>query len=242
MKRLMVVLLCLLCAFPALAEESFVFGLSEQGRELVCHRVGDGEQAVLMVFAVHGFEDMYDRDGQMLVDIAHALLNLYREDPSGLNGHSLYVVPCLNPDGLIAGKSNEGFGRKNAGGIDINRDFPAEWTKKESNRNQTGDAPFATAEARALRDLVFSIQPVCAVDVHGWINGVYGTEEMAACFAQAFGFETREYSSGGMLSQWLQQQTGAAVLVELPGNPYLDQFAENCARKLSQGLNAWLAQ
>lgn len=242
MKRLIVVLLCLLCAVPALAEESFVFGTSEQGRELVCHRIGSSEKTVLMVFAVHGFEDLYDRDGQVLKEIAHALLDLYREDPSGLNGHALYVVPCLNPDGLTEGKSKDGFGRANANGIDINRDFPTEWTKKSTSRNKTGDAPFATAEARALRELVEDLQPVCAVDVHGWINGVYGPEKMAACFQESFGFEYREYRGGGMLAQWLNEVTGAAVLVELPGNPFRDDFVQTCARKLAQGLNAWLAR
>ena len=240
MKRLLILLLCLLRLAPALAEEAWVFGRSEQGRELTVHRVGNGEAAALMVFAVHGFEDKYDRDGQVLADIAHALLELCRQDPSVLNGHSLYVVPCLNPDGLAEGRSANGFGRCNASGLDINRDFPVEWTQKESSRNKTGDAPFATAEARALRDLVAEIRPVCAVDVHGWINGVYGHADMAACFQQAFGFAYRAYRGGGMLAQWLEEETGAAVLVELPGNPYRDDFVQTCASRLVQGLSAWL--
>lgn len=240
MKRLLLLILCLLWMVPALAEDGFVFGASEQGRDLVVHQVGDGEAAALMVFGVHGFEDKYDRDGQVLADIAHELLKLCRQDPSVLNGHSLYVVPCLNPDGLTQGKSENGFGRCNANGLDINRDFPVEWTRKTTARNRTGDAPFATAEARALRDLVQTIRPVCAVDVHGWINGVYGQADMAACFQEAFGFEYRTYRGGGMLAQWLEQETGAAVMVELPANPYPDDFVSTCAQRLLQGLSAWL--
>jgi len=240
MKRLLLLLLCLLWTASALAEDGAVFGQSEQGRDLVVHRVGEGGPSALMVFAVHGFEDKYDRDGQVLVDIAYELLALCRQDPSGLNGHSRYVVPCLNPDGLAEGRSENGFGRCNANGLDINRDFPVEWTQKQTARNKTGTAPFATAEACALRDLVQAIRPVCAVDVHGWINGVYGHADLAACFQEAFGFEYRAYRGGGMLAQWLEEEIGAAVMVELPANPYPDHFVSTCAQRLLQGLSAWL--
>ena len=48
--------------------QSFVYGQSELGRDLICHQVGseDAEQSILIVFGVHGFEDAFDHDGEVL--------------------------------------------------------------------------------------------------------------------------------------------------------------------------------
>lgn len=240
----LVLLLCLLLPCAAAAEERFSFGASEQGRALECVRLGeaDAESSLLMTFAVHGFEDGYAHDGRVLVEIADRLIDHYGQNPDSLMGCALYIVPCVNPDGLIDGTSKDGFGRANANGIDINRDFPAEWKPYRNTRNRTGDAPFASAEARAVRNLVEQVQPTWAVDVHGWINRVYGHEELAQVFMDSFGFGYSQYQSGGKLSQWLAQCTEAAVLVELPFSPSRAGYAESCAQKLTAALDAWFAR
>ena len=244
MKRV-VICLVLLALLPSLAfaQERFVFGHSEMGRALECVRVGDEDapKSMLMTFAVHGFEDAEDHDGRYLVEIAEKLIAHYDENPQDLCGHALYVVPCVNPDGLEEGKSKDGFGRANVNGLDINRDFPEKWTKKTTARYRTGAEPFATAEARAVRDLTQKVQPAWAADVHGWINRVYGTKELAQCFTQAFGFKHRNYSGGGMLAQWMQTQTEAAVLVELPDRPGREGYVDRNAAKLIEALNRWFA-
>lgn len=235
--------LCLCMLSGACAEERFVFGTSEMGRALTCARIGDedAEKSLLMTFAVHGFEDAYDHDGWVLVEIAEKLIARYAADPSGLNGHALYVVPCVNPDGLLEGKSRDGFGRANANGIDINRDFSARWKKYPNARNRTGDAPFASAEARAIRDLVQTVQPAWGVDVHGWIECVYGTRNLARPFMEAFGVEYADYMTGGKLSQWVARNAEAAVLVELPRDPAQENYVTDCVQKLAAALDAWFA-
>ena len=155
--------LAALCLFSTLATalgeggeasrpQRTVYGASEQGRELVCWRVGpeDASRAFLMVFAVHGFEDRFARDGLLLTQIARRLLDHYALYPEALGDTALYIVPCANPDGLAEGSSNTGFGRCNALGLDINRDFPEGWVRRGQSANRTGEAPLATAEARAL--------------------------------------------------------------------------------------------
>lgn len=239
MKR--IIGLCLaLCLLPMGAvAEGLVYGYSEQGRELVYYALGeeDAPKSLLMVFGVHGFEDAYDRDGQVLKDLALALMEHYQQSPEELEGWRLYIVPCANPDGLEAGLSNGGFGRCNANGLNINRDFPVDWKHETVLRHLNGDAPFATAEARALRDLTLSLAPTYGVDVHGWINGVYGDDPVAACFARAFRMERREYKVGGMLSQWLSTVTEGAAMLELPPRPaergYLDKVLAKTLSALS---------
>lgn len=246
LKKILGILLALtLLASSALAQEIFVFGTSEQGRELTCVRLGEenAEKSLLITFAVHGFEGAYDRDGQVLVDMASRLIAYFDANPRELCGYALYVVPCVNPDGLAEGTTEDGFGRANANGIDINRDFPAKWKQLSTARYRTGDAPFATAEARAIRDLVETIQPTYGVDVHGWIHGVYGSRDLAKAFQKSFGFsKRREYQSGGKLSQWLEEVTEAAVLIELPRKPTRENYLEANTENLIEGLTWWFSQ
>jgi len=74
------------------------------------------------------------------------------------------------------------------------------------------------------------------------INGVYGTKALARCFRNAFDFKHRAYQSGGKLSQWMQDHTEAAVLVELPSRPSREGYVDKNAQKLIQALNEWFSR
>ena len=272
MKKILSVLLaaaalCLIL-FPAGAEETasgaekIVYGTSVQGRELACYRVGEAEneKLVLMVFAVHGFEDEFALDGALLKRIAEDTIQFYANAPERLCGFSLYIVPCANPDGLEAGTTNKGFGRCNADGYDINRDFSVEFVRNQDTPGKkTGAAPFTTPEARAIRDLVEQIHPTYAMDVHGYIEKIYyGADEnrqMAQTFAAPFGFSTAKWNSGGMMARWFESVTQGALLIELRsplkkqsregGNANvllmpLSDFVEDQGAKLRAGLENWL--
>lgn len=249
MKRLLLLMLSLMLligAISATAEESdpyyevFSYGSSVQERELLCHRIGDPEapHSFLWVFAIHGFEDSFKRDGKVLTEIAGLMIEHYRFKADQLGDYVLYIVPAANPDGQEAGNSKDGFGRCNADGIDINRDFPVGWKRMRTPRYLTGTEPFSTKEAQCLRDLVEKLKPTYGADVHGWINRVYGDTELAQPFMDAFGFQYREYKSGGMLSQWLAEVTEGSLLIELPDKARKEGFAQDCAAKLIQGLDA----
>lgn len=243
-------LLLVMCILPyACAEETdsqyevFTYGNSALGRELQCHRIGsaDARQSFLWVFAIHGFEDSFNQDGKVLTQIAELMIDHYRNHTDTLGDYVLYIVPAANPDGQLEGTSKDGFGRCNADGIDINRDFPVGWKKMTTARYKTGTEPFSTPEAQCLRDLAQSIMPTYGADVHGWINRVYGDEELSQPFMDAFGFKHTEYKSGGMLSQWLAEFTEGSLLIELPDRARTEGFAEDCAARLIEGLDAWIA-
>lgn len=245
-------LLCMMlfCTVPAFAfeeanhYESFVYGQSTLGRDLICHRIGqeDAPNSFLWFFAIHGFEDAFDRDGQVLKDVAGLMIDHYRSHPEKLTDYVLYIVPCTNPDGLEEGTSKGGFGRCNANGLDINRDFPTGWKKMTASLYLTGDEPFTTKEAQAIRDLVERIQPTYAADVHGWMDCIYGDRELAKPFMKHVGLPYRKYSGGGMLAQWLDEVTQAGILIELPDKPHRDGYAQNCARWLIAALDELIAQ
>lgn len=246
-RRTLCLLLSLLCTLTAGAEETtcrqFVYGTSEMGKELICHVVGDetAKRSLLMIFGVHGFEDDYPHDGQVLRLIAEEVIAHYAAAPEKLADYCLYIVPTANPDGLQDGKTQNGFGRCNANGLDINRDFPVNWKKRTDDRNRTGDEPFSTAEARAIRDLVESIKPTWAMDVHGWINASYGDGAMARTFARPFRFTVKQPVSGGMLCSWLSTVTEEAIMLELPFSPNEGRYVKDNSQRLITGIDAWVA-
>lgn len=228
--------LCEGSAEPAVSE--IIYGYSENGRPLSCYQIGpdDAARSLLLVFGVHGFEDAYDHDGEVLRLIAQRVIDFYAAPSQLLSDFTLYVIPCANPDGLLEGRSKNGFGRCNAIGLDINRDFPVNWHSDYHSRVKTGSEPFSTAEARAIRDLVHRLSPSYAVDIHGWIDAVYGSGVLAECFIDAFGMHTRSIRSGGTLAQWLQTVSGEAILLELPPNPDENAYVERNSEKLIQAI------
>ena len=234
---------CVACAEEnAAAAGQFVYGQSELGRDLVCHRVGSetAEKSLLMVFGVHGFEDAFDHDGEVLRLIAHNLIAYYTEKPEELGDFCLYIIPSANPDGLLEGTTQHGFGRCNANGIDINRDFSSDWSKETRSRNRTGKAPFATAKARAIRDLVLNVRPDYAMDIHGWVDSASGNGKMAQTFAAPFKQEVNHLVGGGMVSAWLNTVTKESMLLELPENPDTGDYVKRCTNGLIEGIKGWI--
>lgn len=91
-----------------------------------------------MDFAIHGFEDEYYRDGQVLVNEANVLIDYFVNHIKELKNYTLVIVPCANPDGVIAGTNNQracntAFGRCTANHIDINRDWAASGQSKHEH-------------------------------------------------------------------------------------------------------------
>lgn len=196
---------------------SFKFGQSVLERDLVCWSIQQGEfsRTVLLNFAIHGWEDSYAADGQLLVDLGNALVEHY-SGSDDLQACRLLIVPCANPDGVEDGTTNNGFGRCNADGIDLNRDFDASHMVYTNARNYT-PAPFSGAESRALRDLVYAANPDVVVDFHGWLNYTIGNTELAEVFSLCTDI-CHKYELGtgahGYFSYWAQLQGAEAILVE----------------------------
>lgn len=245
LRRFLVLLLLLLLGRCGLCEEpstasctEIIYGTSESGRNLICQQIGDAsaEDALLLCFAVHGFEDAYDHDGEVLRLIADHVTDYFCANPQQLGSLCLYVIPTANPDGLIDGTSKDAFGRCNAKGLDINRDFPAGWREDYRVRYKTGSKPFASAEARAIRDLVQSISPAYAVDIHGWIDAVYGDGALSDLLSQSFDMRIKTIRSGGTLTQWLDSLGIDAALLELPPDPNEEDYVIQNSEKLIDAI------
>lgn len=162
-----------------------VYGYSGEGRELVAYKFGNGSNVLVAGFGIHGYEDNFPKDGGCLVYTADQLMKLLDRNRQYITdyGWTVYILPSMNPDGLISGYTENGPGRCTTTyldangnlirgtGVDLNRCFPTSWTAYSSERNFNGPKPLSAKEAQALAGFVKSVKGkgcnIC-LDVHGW--------------------------------------------------------------------------
>lgn len=206
---------------------SINYGYSGTNTPLIAYKFNNQNTSrkILCVFAMHGFEDAFYKDGQALVDTANGVIDYFKNNSSSLRGYELIIVPCANPDGLKKGWTCNGPGRcQISPGIDMNMDFAYNFQVRVNERNKTGDKPFTSTEAAALRDLVFSEKPDIIIDFHGWVNSAAGDPEIARVFCRHLGLtyeETAHSIYNGFFSGWAAKYA-RTVLVEYP-SPFTGQ-------------------
>lgn len=169
--------------------------------------IQDNTKTLFIDFSVHGFEDEYYRDGQVLVNEANALIKYFAYHPSELGKCRLVIVPCANPDGAIAGTNNQracstAFGRCTANHIDMNRDFGS----------------FRAAESRYLRDFIVESKPSVYLNMHGWLDETIGDTQLNSIINRQLGLSDRidRYpTQQGYVIHWVHNNLGIpATLVE----------------------------
>lgn len=188
-----------------------VYGTSGKGRPLKVYKIGNGSKVLFAGFAIHGWEDRWDNDGLALVNIANSLISKIGDykAQNGLHGWTVYIAPCMNPDGVIVRGTNNGPGRCAVKSrIDINRCFPRGFKAQYNSRNYTGPNPLGAQEAVALKEFIEKINrtadELVVIDGHGWLGCTYGDSSIAQYFTRQFGFSHNGPSGGGYFSYWAQ--------------------------------------
>lgn len=162
-------------------------GRSGKDRPLYYIRIArpDGSERAEALFAanIHGNEWIGNR---VAMSIARRLLEGGDSDPwiaSLLDRIDFWILPCINPDGYFTTWEKRGDDkaawtdmRKNAAGVDINRNFPlpAERTVNiemagsddPGSIRYTGPHPYSEPETRAIRDFVAGRRFFAAIDFH----------------------------------------------------------------------------
>lgn len=116
-------------------------GKSFLKREIFLLKIGKGEKKVLAWSQMHGNETTGTR---AMFDVMEALKSDHPFFKNLLNQITIYFIPMLNPDGA------EIYKRRNAVGIDLNRDFIKE----------------ASPEIKILKKAVRDIQPDFLFNLH----------------------------------------------------------------------------
>jgi hypothetical protein len=230
---------------------AIVYGKSGAGRNLTAYQFGNGENVMVLGFAIHGWEDNFSQDGGALVYTAGQLMQLLDKNMDIVNdyGWTIYVLPCMNPDGLIDGYSHNGPGRltttyldssgnlSSAHGVDLNRSFPTNWTRYTSNRNYNGAQPLASNEAKALSQFVQNVKGsgvnLC-IDAHGWMSQIITSNGSSSSLFQIFksAFPQNTYAScrggQGYFTAYTTTLGYISCLFEFPDGIYsMSQFTSS---------------
>ena len=179
-------------------------GFSVQHRPIeLVHVAGPGTR-VLVVGSIHGNET-----AGMAVVAA-----LRRAHPQ----EDLWLVPTLNPDGVAHGT------RQNADGIDLNRNFPADWRSfgPPWSTYAAGPRPFSEPETRLARALILRVRPRVTIWFHQHLDLVWAYGRSSAVgrrYARLAGMRYRHWRwLDGTASNWQNRLPGdgESITVELP--------------------------
>ncbi len=161
-------------------------GRTWEGREILLVTVtpdvgsAEGKPALFYTGCAHAREWIGIELAAAFVRHVVANIDLDAELAAILDRTTLYLVPCLNPDGFELSRNHFSLWRKNlrdngdgTRGVDLNRNFPIGFkTNTQTNSNlYPGPEPFSEPETRAIRDFVENHANIAvALDYHSHGN------------------------------------------------------------------------
>jgi len=161
-------------------------GKTWEGRDIILATVSldveyaDLKPALLYTGTIHAREWI---GHELAIEFIKYVINNYDKDPtlsSALIRNTLYMVPCLNPDGFEYSRNHFAFWRKNRRdnkdgtfGVDLNRNFSVGFTKSKDTSSNVygGPYPFSEPETKAIKEFVDSHDNITmALDYHSQGN------------------------------------------------------------------------
>ncbi len=196
------------------ATQQEVLGRSVQKRAITAVQVGDpaGTRVALVVGVIHGDE----RAGLRIV---RTIKREASRNQGGLAGTQLWAIATVNPDGLRA------HTRKNAHGVDLNRNLPYRWQGNvpHSSGYYPGPRPASEPETRAVMAFVRRLQPDLSIWYHqpwGAVLACRGNPRVAVEYARLVGMATscRGARLRGTAISWETHTVpgSSAFVVEMP--------------------------
>ncbi len=205
--------------------ERVVVGRSVEGRAIRALRVGDpeAERVALVVGVIHGDE----RAG-------FGITREVRRLGAGIDAQ-VWVIDSLNPDGARART------RRNAHGVDLNRNFPYRWRGgvPQSSGYYPGPRAASEPETRAAMDFIREIDPDVSVWYHqpwGAVLACRGRPQIAARYAKLaqMGTSCRGRGLPGTAINWTRARLGSeAFVVELAAGGISGKAARRHARAVA---------
>lgn len=207
-----------------------VIGESVLGRPIRAWRLGEADAAVtaVAIATLHGDEAA-----------PRAVLERLR-DGRPISGVDLWVVPRVNPDGFARGW------RKNAHGVDLNRNFPRAWAPLDGEV-ESGPAPASEPETRALMRFLRRVDPAYVVSFHQPLHGVDSYAAKRPRFVRRLSRHLRlpvkdfpcSGTCHGTFTQWFNHHfDGVAVTVEYGSQPTWERMNVQAPRQLLRVLGA----
>ncbi len=200
-----------------------VLGTSVRGRPIRAYELDNPAPVILIIGCVHG-------DEPQSAFAAEALVELLQTSVGEMMDEHVFVVTCLNPDGL------ELATRKNANGVDLNRNFPtANWRRGDpQDMFYGGSMAGSEPETQVVLDLIRRQQPRRILVIHcieptrHCVNYDGPAQSLAELMAKSNGYPVVAdigHPTPGSLGTWIgYERKIPTVTLELPEN--LD--AETC--------------
>ena len=161
-------------------------GITHEGREIVLVKISknvekaDTKPALLYTGTIHAREWIGHELALKFIDFVIKNQNIDPILEKALSESTIYMVPCLNPDGYEYSRKHFSFWRKNRRpngdgtiGVDLNRNFSIGFKKiKDTSSNvYGGQEPFSEAETRAIKNFVDTHPNITiALDYHSQGN------------------------------------------------------------------------
>ncbi len=212
---------------PAVVEARTI-GHSVRGRPIRAWRLGEsGKRPMVLISTMHGNEPHTRR-----------ILETLR-DGRAIRGVDLWVIPTYNPDGLARGT------RRNARGVDLNRNFPFKWADLDGNY-ESGPRPASEPETRAVMAFLREVNPRRVLSFHQPLVGV-DTDTKDAGFARrvarALRLPRKTLDCGGLchgtMTMWFNHHfAGSALTVEYGARPPRHRMAVRAPRQVLSVLGA----
>jgi len=207
---------------------TFTIGYSVEKRPLIIYQFGAGRHERMIVGGIHGGDEWNT------IDLANELIAYVREHPEIIPaGVTLYILPSLNPDGEAKGHSPDG--RVNHNGVDLNRNWAANWEadwNREGCWNERptsgGAFPNSEPETQALANFLLARHVEALVSYHSAGLGIFPSGEpqdqesarLAEELSKISGYTYPPADTGceytGTLADWALQHSIVAVDLELP--------------------------
>ena len=203
-------------------------GESVRGRPIMAYRLGERDEKTVVLFStMHGDEP---RIRQILVSL---------REGRPIRGVDLWVVPTYNPDGLARGT------RKNAHGVDLNRNFPYRWADLDGSY-ESGPRPKSEPETRAVVRFLKDVEPHRILSFHQPLYGVdqaTKSRRYARKVARTLRLPRKTFTCGGVchgtMTQWYNHKfEGAALTVEYGHDPTRRMMRGTAPRRVLEVFSA----
>jgi len=160
----------------------YTIGYSVQGREIFAIKISDNVQVDEDEPVIHFDAEHHAREvmtPEVIVDIIETLVSNYAtssEIKGWVDSYETYLIPCVNPDSVVAVFEEYWGIRKNANGVDLNRNYPADWGNPDGSSSNPesetyrGPFPASEPEVQTLMAQVFRTRPAAGITFHSYSN------------------------------------------------------------------------
>lgn len=213
--------------------KEIIIGHSTEGRDIFAYKFGNnGHVKVLFMGGIHGNE-------VGTVKLMYKLINYLSRNKKDYLGLELFVVPCVNPDGLAKALQAPDYfgggrnGRFNANNVDLNRNFKTSNFCSENfwffgNKDIPvfcGTKPFSEPESLAIADFIKTNRISVLYSFHSRGKEVMGnlnklSQELVKDFVNKTGYryvsheEWKKMKQTGTVKEWCEDNNIAYVEVE----------------------------